>query len=345
MQERLESGPVAAVGLNIPKQRRGVEMSESDEQTATVENGIAACTAAQDEELIKSDDALLPDATRPVGAEEPLPAGLRFYLRQAGKAAMKGPEQRAVWNELTRDEQVSANLLLVVSIARRYVGRGVSFQDLVQEGNLGLVKAVDKFDPARGFAFSTLAVPPITVAIIKAVYRQSRVIRLPEHMYTAAARLRRSRSEFYRDSGRWPTDTELAAVANMEERAVRQVRRALTLEPISLDKPLAARTASATEIREATIGDSIEDPAGSDLLRPILLRTLQVTVAATIGKLAPRDADIPKLRFGLEPYDRGHSYAEIAERHGMTVQAVDSAQRRALSKLRRSRQWEQFRGM
>lgn len=336
MQERLESGVVA--GVNIPNQRQGVENFGPDEVRVVDDNRTDASVALQD------DGVLLREAQMP-GGEEPTPDGLRLYLRSAGRLALRDTDE--VWwvEGGTPAQQAEANLLLVVSIASRYRRQGLPFLDLIQEGNVGLMKAVRRFDPARGNAFSTIATVVISRAIIQALYDKPRVIRLPVQVQKTAVKLRRGRSGFYRDSGRWPTDAELAAVTDVKERTVQEVRLALSLEPISIDKPLADRAASVTELRETTIGDSLEDPAGSDLLRPMLLRTLQTVVTGAISGLAPRDADILKLRFGLSPYDRGHSHAEIAEQHGMTISAVESAQQRALSKLRRLRQWEQFRGM
>jgi RNA polymerase primary sigma factor len=247
-------------------------------------------------------------------------AGLRRQI-QAGRAA--------------REHLIVANTRLVISIAKRYQGPGVPFQDLIQEGNLGLMKAVNKFDPDRGYKLSTYATWWIRQAITRAIANQARTIRLPVHMGELVRRLYRTIQQLEQDRGRAPRVQEIAEEMGVNPERVRWIMR-VARHPLSLQRPVG-------EEKDSELGNFIPDdemPAPPDATEQALLRD---TLEELLSTLSPREARILRLRFGLQD---GHDYTleEIGDRFGVTRERIRQIQQKALRRLRHPRRSRRLRG-
>jgi len=224
-----------------------------------------------------------------------------------------------------RDHLITANTRLVISIAKRYRGRGVPFQDLIQEGNLGLMRAVDKFDPSLGHKFSTYATWWIRQAVTRALADQGRTIRLPVHMEESIRKLNRTAYQMEQDRGRPPSPEEIADEMGLESRKVRWMLE-VARQPVSLQKPVG-------EEEDSELGSFIEDeetPLPPEAAEQTLLRT---TLEELFTTLSPREARILRLRFGIQD---GCSYTleEIGEKFGLTRERIRQIEKEALQRLR-----------
>jgi RNA polymerase primary sigma factor len=224
-----------------------------------------------------------------------------------------------------RDHLITANTRLVISIAKRYRGRGVPFQDLIQEGNLGLMRAVDKFDPGRGYKFSTYATWWIRQAVTRALADQGRTIRLPVHMEESIRKLNRTAHQMEQDLGQPPSPEEIADEMGLKPRRVRWMLE-VARQPVSLQEP-------AGEEKNSELGSFIEDeeiPSPPEAAEQTLLRT---TLGGLLTTLSPREARILRLRFGLQD---GHYYTleEIGEKFGLTRERIRQIEKEALQRLR-----------
>ena len=257
---------------------------------------------------------------------------VRMYLREIGKIPLLSYEKelelakRILENdEEAKQELAEANLRLVVSIAKKYVGRGMLFLDLIQEGNMGLIKAVEKFDYTKGFKFSTYATWWIRQAITRAIADQARTIRIPVHMVETINKLIRTSRHLLQQLGREPTPEEIAKEMEMSVEKVMEIQK-IAQDPVSLETPIG-------EEDDSHLGDFIQDedsPAPHDAASYTLLREQLEEVMNT---LTPREAKVLKLRFGLED-GKARTLEEVGKEFDVTRERIRQIEAKALRKLR-----------
>ncbi len=274
-----------------------------------------------------------------IGLDDPV----RMYLKEIGKVPLLSAQEEIELaermhegDEVAKKRLAEANLRLVVSIAKRYVGRGMLFLDLIQEGNLGLIKAVEKFDYTKGYKFSTYATWWIRQAITRSIADQARTIRIPVHMVETINKLIRVSRQLLQENGREPKVDEIAAAMNMNEERVREIMK-IAQEPVSLETPIG-------EEEDSILGDFIPDsdaPAPADMAAFMLLKEQLMEVLDT---LTPREAKVLKLRFGLED-GRARTLEEVGGEFQVTRERIRQIEAKALRKLRhpsRSRKLKDF---
>ena len=270
-------------------------------------------------------DLSIPDG---VSLEDPV----RMYLKEIGKVPLLSAEEEIelakrmeLGDQDAKKRLAEANLRLVVSIAKRYVGRGMLFLDLIQEGNLGLIKAVEKFDYRKGYKFSTYATWWIRQAITRAIADQARTIRIPVHMVETINKLIRVSRQLLQELGREPTPEEIAEEMNMPADRVREILK-ISQEPVSMETPIG-------EEEDSHLGDFIEDeqvPAPSDAAAFTLLKEQLVEV---LGTLTEREQKVLRLRFGLDD-SRARTLEEVGKEFNVTRERIRQIEAKALRKLR-----------
>jgi len=274
-----------------------------------------------------------------INIEDPV----RMYLKEIGKVPLLSAEEevdlakRLEMGDIEAKKKLAeANLRLVVSIAKRYVGRGMLFLDLIQEGNLGLIKAVEKFDYRKGFKFSTYATWWIRQAITRAIADQARTIRIPVHMVETINKLIRVSRQLLQELGREPTPEEIATEMGMTEDRVREILK-ISQEPVSLETPIG-------EEEDSHLGDFIQDdnvPVPADAAAFTLLKEQLVEVLST---LTEREQKVLRLRFGLDD-GRARTLEEVGKEFHVTRERIRQIEAKALRKLRhpsRSRKLKDF---
>jgi len=280
-----------------------------------------------DEELLEDESAeiTLPDGT---SVDDPV----RMYLKEIGKVPLLSMEEEislaermANGDETARKRLAEANLRLVVSIAKKYVGRGMLFLDLIQEGNMGLIKAVEKFDYTKGYKFSTYATWWIRQAITRAIADQARTIRVPVHMVETINKLIRVKRQLLQQLGREATPEELAREMELPIERIAEIEK-IAQEPISIDTPIG-------EEEDSHLGDFIPDddaPAPAESAAFTLLKEQLVDV---LGTLTPREEKVLKLRFGLDD-GRARTLEEVGKVFNVTRERIRQIEAKALRKLR-----------
>lgn len=268
---------------------------------------------------------------------------VRMYLKEIGRVPLLTAEEEIdlakrmeQGDEVAQQRLAEANLRLVVSIAKRYVGRGMLFLDLIQEGNLGLIKAVEKFDYNKGYKFSTYATWWIRQAITRAIADQARTIRIPVHMVETINKLIRISRQLLQQLGREPLPEEIAAAMEISVERVREIMK-IAQEPVSLETPIG-------EEEDSHLGDFIEDqdaPAPAEAASFMLLKEQLEDVLDT---LTPREEKVLRLRFGLDD-GRARTLEEVGQNFGVTRERIRQIEAKALRKLRhpsRSRKLKDF---
>ena len=257
---------------------------------------------------------------------------VKVYLKEIGRVPLLSSEEeidlaiRIANGDVQAKQRLSeANLRLVVSIAKRYLGRGIQFLDLIQEGNLGLIKAVDKFDYTKGFKFSTYATWWIRQAITRAIADQARTIRIPVHMVETINKVKKVQSQLLHQNGHEPTPDEIADELDLPVDKVREIMR-VAQEPVSLETPIG-------EEEDSHLGDFIPDdgaPAPADAASHTMLREQLSDVLST---LTPREEKVLRLRFGLED-GRSRTLEEVGKEFNVTRERIRQIEAKALRKLR-----------
>ena len=261
---------------------------------------------------------------------------VRLYLREIGKIPLLNSEeelalaQRVVaGDKKAKDKMAEANMRLVVSIAKRYSGRGLDFLDLIQEGNTGLLRAVEKFDPDKGFKFSTYATWWIRQAITRAIADQARTIRIPVHMVETINKLLRTQRRMTQELNREPTIEELAKELEMEPDKVEYVIK-IKQDITSLD----AGVGRDGEDEDSVLGDFIEDEDGATPEESATSQLLKEQVQAILSTLSDREQKIVKMRFGLEN-GKSHTLEEVGQEFAVTRERIRQIEAKALAKLRK----------
>ena len=300
-----------------------LRISEDTEDDVDVD--IDIIISDEDDVDVENIDLSVPEG---VSIEDPV----RMYLKEIGKVPLLSAEREIELaqrmeegDEEAKKELAEANLRLVVSIAKRYVGRGMLFLDLIQEGNLGLIKAVEKFDYHKGYKFSTYATWWIRQAITRAIADQARTIRIPVHMVETITKVKKVSSQLLHETGHDPSAEEIAEKLEMPAERVREIMR-IAQDPVSLETPIG-------EEEDSHLGDFIPDddaPAPADAASLMLLKEQLNEVLST---LTDREAKVLRLRFGLED-GRSRTLEEVGKEFDVTRERIRQIEAKALRKLR-----------
>lgn len=300
----------------------GIEIVETLDDIILDDSELTAI--GEDDDII--DDS--PDISDSVSIDDPV----KIYLKEIGRVPLLTTEEetdlaiRISNGDVAAKQRLSeANLRLVVSIAKRYLGRGMQFLDLIQEGNMGLIKAVEKFDHTKGFKFSTYATWWIRQAITRAIADQARTIRIPVHMVETINKVKKASSQLLHITGHEPSAEEIAEMLKMPADKVREIMR-VSQEPVSLETPIG-------EEEDSHLGDFIPDddaPAPQDAASNTLLKE---QLSDVLNTLTPREAKVLRLRFGLDD-GRARTLEEVGEEFNVTRERIRQIEAKALRKLR-----------
>ena len=302
------------------------------------DNILAEDPLLLDDDDLDVDDSFLKDAEdieldavdllEGIGTEDPV----RMYLKEIGTVPLLSADEelvlakrKAEGDESAKERLIEANLRLVVSIAKRYTGRGMSFLDLVQEGNLGLIKAVEKFNYTKGFKFSTYATWWIRQAITRAIADQARTIRIPVHMVETINKLIRVSRQLLQEKGREPQPEEVAEAMGISVEKVREIIK-IAQEPVSLETPIG-------EEEDSHLGDFIQDDDAPPPAEAASFTLMKEQLLGVLDTLTPREKKVLSLRFGLED-GRQRTLEEVGQEFNVTRERIRQIEAKALRKLR-----------
>jgi len=287
-----------------------------------------------DSELMEFDEQLPEDLdhAEDFGEEGATTDPVRMYLKEIGKIPLLSSEDEmelakrvSEGDEKAKKRMVEANLRLVVSVAKHYLGRGMQLLDLIQEGNMGLLKAVEKFDHTKGYKFSTYATWWIRQSITRAVADQARTIRIPVHMVETINRVSRTSRALVQELGREPTLAEISAYLNIPEEKIAEVMK-IAQDPVSLETPVG-------EEDDSHLGDFVPDSEIKEPAESASYNMLRQQLSEVMQTLSPRECKVLRLRFGLED-GRAHTLEEVGKEFDVTRERVRQIEAKALRKLR-----------
>ena len=315
-----ESGLMSALG-DIDEDMTAAFRDEADEPEDYPDG-----TEPEEEEDTSSIESLL--ASDSFSADDPV----RMYLKDIGKIPLLSAERElqlaelaSLGNKAAKDELIRANLRLVVSIAKKHIGKGMFLLDLIQEGNLGLIKAAEKFDYRKGYKFSTYATWWIRQAISRAIADQARTIRIPVHMVETIHRVSRTTRQLLQELGREPTIAEIAERMQLPEEKVCEIMK-VAQDPVSLETPVG-------EDEESHLGDFVEDNENPTPAETASYALLREQLHAVLQTLSPREAEVIRLRYGF--YNgRVLTLEEVGQRFDITRERIRQIEAKALRKLR-----------
>lgn len=318
--EEIELEPNQIDEIYQSLEEMGIEVV-GDKSTDSKSNG-----KDEEEEIdVAKEDLSVPKG---ISVDDPV----RMYLKEIGKVPLLKAEEETdlakrmeAGDEQAKQKLAEANLRLVVSIAKRYVGRGMLFLDLIQEGNLGLIKAVEKFDYKKGYKFSTYATWWIRQAITRAIADQARTIRIPVHMVETINKLIRVSRQLLQDLGRDPTPEEIAAEMNLDVEKVREIQK-IAQEPVSLETPIG-------EEEDSHLGDFIPDDDAQAPAEAATFTLLKEQLVEVLDTLTEREQKVLRLRFGLDD-GRARTLEEVGKEFDVTRERIRQIEAKALRKLR-----------
>jgi len=336
------------------KRRDRTELEEllvddgDDSDLPSFGGGESRSSGAADEPVFMAEEEgadsteTIEEVSKGLSSDDPV----RMYLREIGRIPLLTAqqeielarliEQGGAEGAVAKRRLTQANLRLVVSIAKKYVGRGMLFLDLIQEGNLGLIRAAEKFDHARGYKFSTYATWWIRQAITRAIADQARTIRIPVHMVETINKLKKITRKLAQDKGRKPSEEEIAEAMEVSVTKLREIIK-VAQEPVSLETPIGKE-------EDSRLGDFIEDREAETPASSVTQELLRDDIIEVMAGLSPRERDVLRLRFGLDD-GRQRTLEEVGQLFGVTRERIRQIEAKALRKLRhpnRSRRLREY---
>jgi RNA polymerase primary sigma factor len=319
---------LSEAGIDVVADRGEDAADEEDVPAGLGEETETETNTTTEKEEVEDEVELDLSVPEGIAIDDPV----RMYLKEIGRVPLLSAEDEVQLagrieqgDEEAKRRLAEANLRLVVSIAKRYVGRGMLFLDLIQEGNLGLIKAVEKFDYRKGFKFSTYATWWIRQAITRAIADQARTIRIPVHMVETINKLVRVTRQLVQELGREPVPEEIAAQMEISLERVREIQK-ISQEPVSLETPIG-------EEEDSHLGDFIEDQDAPAPAEAASFRLLKEQLEEVLETLTPREEKVLRLRFGLDD-GRARTLEEVGHVFGVTRERIRQIEAKALRKLR-----------
>ena len=336
----VEEENIDLLDFDAEKEDDSVDYIETDLGTDNIEDIITSSKLSgiksedfymMENDLSHRESDMDTDVPKGVAVEDPV----RLYLREIGRIKLLSTNeeielarkiiQGGPSGDMAKRKLVQANLRLVVSIAKKYVGRGMLFLDLIQEGNLGLIRAAEKFDHERGFKFSTYATWWIRQAITRAIADQARTIRIPVHMVETINKLKKVTRRLAQELSRKPTEEELASEMGVSISKLREIVK-IAQEPLSLETPIGKE-------EDSRLGDFIEDKEADAPIKTVASELLREDLAEVLCTLSPRERDVLRLRFGMDD-GRQRTLEEVGQLFGVTRERIRQIEAKALRKLR-----------